>query len=54
MAKVDTTKITIDDVAKLAGVSTMTVSRYLNETGPVSKATATKVQFSGPEIALTL
>lgn len=37
-------KITIEDVAEYAGVSAMTVSRFLNSTGPVSDSTAEKVQ----------
>lgn len=36
--------VTIDDVADYAGVSAMTVSRYLNNTGPVSERTAEKVR----------
>lgn len=36
-------RIIIDDVAKAAGVSTATVSRVINETGPVSEATRQKV-----------
>ncbi len=39
-----TTNPTIDDVARLAGVSAMTVSRYLNETGPVAATTADRIQ----------
>ena len=33
----------IEDVAQAAGVSTATVSRVLNKTGPVAETTATKV-----------
>ena len=36
--------VTIEDVAEYAGVSAMTVSRFLNNTGPVSDRTAEKVQ----------
>lgn len=36
-------RIIINDVAKAAGVSTATVSRVINETGPVSEATREKV-----------
>jgi LacI family transcriptional regulator len=37
-------RVTIADVAKLAGVSTATVSRYLNQTAPVTEETAKQVQ----------
>jgi DNA-binding LacI/PurR family transcriptional regulator len=36
--------VTIEDVAESAGVSAMTVSRYLNNTGPVSTTTAGRIQ----------
>ena len=39
-----TVNVTIEDVAEYAGVSAMTVSRFLNNTGPVSDRTAEKVQ----------
>ena len=35
---------TIKDVAKLAGVSVGTVSNYLNQTRPVSKAAAERIK----------
>lgn len=41
-------RITIEDVAKVAGVSTATVSRVLNKTGKVAESTTTKV-FSAVE-----
>ncbi len=37
-------KVTIAEVAKRAGVSTMTVSRVLNNTGPVKKETAERIR----------
>ncbi len=37
------TNATIDDVAKRAHVSAMTVSRYLNDTGPVAAKTAQRI-----------
>lgn len=37
-------KATIDDVAERAGVSAMTVSRFLNHTGPVSGKTSEKIE----------
>lgn len=37
-------QVTIEDVAGYAGVSAMTVSRFLNNTGPVSDGTAARVQ----------
>ncbi len=37
------TRATIADVAQRAGVSTATVSRVINQTGPVSEATAVRV-----------
>lgn len=40
----DYSRVTIDDVATRAGVSTATVSRVLNGTGPVSETTATRVR----------
>ena len=36
--------VTIDDIAKKAKVSVMTVSRVLNESGPVAKDTAEKIK----------
>lgn len=44
MAAKSPTTVTIEDVAESAGVSAMTVSRYLNNTGPVSTATAGRIQ----------
>lgn len=41
---------TIEDVAEYAGVSAMTVSRFLNNTGPVSDSTAEKVQLAIQEL----
>ncbi|MFO7681280.1 MAG: LacI family DNA-binding transcriptional regulator [Chloroflexota bacterium] len=38
-----TSRVTIDDVAREAGVSIATVSRVLNKTGPVAEATAARV-----------
>lgn len=37
-------KITISDIAEKAGVSTMTVSRVLNNSGPVAKNTSEKIK----------
>lgn len=44
MASKASTNVTIEDVAESAGVSAMTVSRFLNNTGPVSAATADRIQ----------
>jgi DNA-binding LacI/PurR family transcriptional regulator len=44
MASKAPVNVTIEDVAELAGVSAMTVSRYLNNTGPVSMTTADRIQ----------
>lgn len=44
------TRVTIDDVAKLAGVSIATVSRVLNNTGKVASATADRVQAAVAEL----
>jgi DNA-binding LacI/PurR family transcriptional regulator len=41
---------TIDDVAKLAGVSKATVSRVLNETAPVSEQTRKKIEKAMTEL----
>ena len=38
------TNSTIEDVARLANVSAMTVSRYLNDTGPVADKTAERIK----------
>jgi DNA-binding LacI/PurR family transcriptional regulator len=43
MARNKSGRITIEDVAAQAGVSTMTVSRFLNDTGPVAARTAAKI-----------
>jgi len=43
-------RVTIDDVAKLAGVSIATVSRVLNNTGKVAPATAERVQAAVDEL----
>lgn len=43
-------KITIDDVAKRAGVSTATVSRVINQTGKVSSATQNRVRLAIQEL----
>jgi LacI family transcriptional regulator len=43
MPRSDCTRITIQDVADLAGVSIATVSRVLNQSEPVAEATAEKV-----------
>ncbi len=39
-----TVNVTIEDVAQRAAVSAMTVSRYLNDTGPVADKTAERIQ----------
>lgn len=39
-----TTHVTIENVAQRANVSAMTVSRYLNNTGPVAAKTAERIQ----------
>ncbi len=44
------TRITIEDVAERAGVSAMTVSRLLNDTGPVSDRTAEKIHAAVLEL----
>lgn len=44
MASNTAVHVTIEDVAHLAGVSAMTVSRYLNNTGPVANKTAARIQ----------
>lgn len=51
LAKTNSIKqITISDVSKLAGVSTATVSRVLNNTMPVSEDTAAKVRQAVKEL----
>jgi len=42
--------VTINDVAKQAGVSTATVSRYINETVPVSKEVSVRIQATIDEL----
>ena len=44
------TRVTIDDVAELAGVSIATVSRVLNDTGKVAAATAERVHAAVAEL----
>lgn len=44
------TRVTIDDVANLAGVSIATVSRVLNNTGKVAASTAERVQAAVAEL----
>ncbi len=44
MASKAPSNVTIEDVAESAGVSAMTVSRFLNNTGPVSNGTADRIQ----------
>lgn len=46
----DKPSITIRDVAKRAGVSIATVSRYINKTAPVSKDVAESIQASMDEL----
>lgn len=43
-------RITIEDVAKRAGLSTATVSRVLNQTGPVSDESVRRVQLAVSEL----
>ena len=43
-------RVTIADVARQAGVSTATVSRVLNDTGPVAEATAAAVRGAVAEL----
>ncbi len=43
-------RITIEDVAKRAGLSTATVSRVMNQTGPVSKESVRRVQLAVSEL----
>lgn len=50
MASKVSTRITIEDVAERAGVSAMTVSRFLNDTGPVSDKTAEKIHAAVLEL----
>lgn len=45
-----TQRITIEDVAKAAGVSTATVSRVLNNSGTVAESTSTKVYAAVQEL----
>ena len=46
MATKSSNNSTIEDVAQAAGVSAMTVSRFLNGTGPVSVASAERIQVA--------
>jgi DNA-binding LacI/PurR family transcriptional regulator len=50
MSSKASTRITIDDVAEYAGVSAMTVSRLLNDTGAVSERTAEKIRAAIVEL----
>jgi DNA-binding LacI/PurR family transcriptional regulator len=43
-------RVTIEDVAELAGVSAMTVSRVINKTGPVAEATAERIYAAISEL----
>lgn len=44
MTKTKTSSVTMRDVAKRAGVSTATVSRYINQSGPVSDEVANRLE----------
>lgn len=44
MTKTSTSSVTIRDVAKRAGVSVATVSRYINHSGPVSDEVASRLE----------
>jgi LacI family transcriptional regulator len=44
MTKTKSSSVTIRDIAKQAGVSVATVSRYLNRTTPVSEEVANRLQ----------
>lgn len=44
MTKSDPSSVTIRDVAKIAGVSVATVSRYINQSSPVSEEVAKKLE----------
>jgi DNA-binding LacI/PurR family transcriptional regulator len=50
MVSKKTKRATIDEVAKLAGVSTATVSRYINKTASISSTTAAQVQKAITEL----
>jgi LacI family transcriptional regulator len=43
-------RVTIEDVAKYAGLSTATVSRVLNHTGPTSEESSRRVRFAVSEL----
>lgn len=49
----ENTRATIEDVARRAGVSTATVSRVVNKTGPVAEATAKRVRTVVAELNYT-
>ncbi|UCC53864.1 MAG: LacI family DNA-binding transcriptional regulator, partial [Anaerolineaceae bacterium] len=50
MASANPRNVTIEDVAQHAAVSAMTVSRYLNNTGPVADKTAERIQAAIQEL----
>lgn len=50
MTKAKNNSVTIRDVAKSAGISVATISRYINKTAPVSEEVATRIQTAMTEL----